>query len=468
MKHLNKITIATILLGGLAGTGCKKSDLFKPPTTSIAAESAFSTADRIEKNAIGMYNQLQNANYLGGRTLIYADIRGIDALGSTFFGNMALYTTLTANDATVASAYQGGYRTIYETNLFLQSLEQNKDKVPPAKADQYTGEAKFIRALSYFYLINLYAQPYNFSADASHAGVPLVTSPAADPFGASNQIARASVKQVYDQMEADLLDAEVKLPLTATDAYSKVARATKGAARGLLMRIYLYKGDYAKAQQYADLIISSNLYALNSDIKTTFSAPYTSNESIFSVAHNGSDNPNTNNALGQHYGATLRGDITVSPDYLALMDITTDKRFLSLVQKVGSNYWSTKYAAGVLDWVPVLRYSEVLLTKAEALARLSATVSVEAVNLVNQVRTRAAAAPIAPLTKDELINLIIRERRIELAFEGQASFDFQRLKLDIPAHGLVTVQPWGSQYRILPIPKYDIDKNPNLVQNPGY
>jgi hypothetical protein len=67
-----------------------------------------------------------------------------------------------------------------------------------------------------------------------------------------------------------------------------------------------------------------------------------------------------------------------------------------------------------------------------------------------------------------LIDAILKERRIELAFEGQGSFEFQRTKQDLPAHNVVPVQPWGSNYRVLPIPKYDTDKNPNLVQNPGY
>ncbi|WP_431217404.1 hypothetical protein ACQ86N_13690 [Puia sp. P3] len=67
-----------------------------------------------------------------------------------------------------------------------------------------------------------------------------------------------------------------------------------------------------------------------------------------------------------------------------------------------------------------------------------------------------------------MINLIIRERRIELAFEGQGSLEFERNKMDLPAHSTVPLQAWGSNYRVLPIPKYDTDKNPSLKQNDGY
>jgi len=469
-KH---IALGSIVAATMA-VSCKKDDLFLAPPNSISQSEAFSTADRIEKSSVGMYDALQNSNFFSGRILIYADMRGLDVVPNVYFGNMGFYNTTTASDATVASAWQAGYRTIYQSNLFIKGFTPNAGLVSAAKADQYIGEAKFIRSLCYFYLVNMWAQPYSFTADASHPGVPLVLTAADDPFAASNQIARNTVKQVYDQMEADLLDAEAKLPLNPSDAFTKVARATKGAARALLMRVYLYKGDYTKANQYADAVINSTLYANNANPITTFRPSFTTNESIFSVAMNGSDNPNTNNSLGQHYGAKARGDLSISLDYINLMDTTVDKRYISvggdaLMEKVGGIFWTKKYAGLTTDFVPVLRYPEVILTKAEALAKLSATVDPTAVTLLNSIRTRAGyTVPLAPATKQALIDAIAKERRIELAFEGQGSLEFQRNKLDIPAHSTVSLQPWGSNYRVLPIPKYDLDKNPNLLKNDGY
>jgi starch-binding outer membrane protein, SusD/RagB family len=447
---------------------CKKSTLFVPPSSSISEQDAFSTADRIDKSAVGMYDALQNPNFFGGRVLIYTDIRGLDAIPNSYLGNMGYYSSTTASDATVAAAWQGGYRTIYATNLFLKDFTTDKmSMVTAAKANQYIGEAKFIRSLCYFYLVNLWAQPYNYTTDASHPGVPLILTAADDPFAASNQVPRASVKQVYDQMESDLLDAESKLPLTYPDAFTRVARATKGAARALLMRLYLYKGDYAKANQYADIIINSGLYALNANPRTTFTN-YTTNESIFSVAMNGGDNPNTNFSLGEHYGASARADVAISTAYVNLMDTTRDLRYKTLMEKVAGAFYTSKYPGLTNDFVPVLRYAEVLLTKAEALARMNTNVDATALSLLNQVRDRSNAGPVVVTSKAELIDAILKERRIELAFEGQASFEFQRNKLDLPAHGIVSSQPWGSNYRVLPIPKYDTDKDPQLVQNPGY
>lgn len=457
-----------VIFFGLLLTSCKQEKLFQDPLNSIGASDAFSTPDRIEKTSVGMYDALQNANFFSGRVLIYGDMRGLDAIPNTYFGNLGFYSTTTSSDGTVAGAWQGGYRTIYQANLFLKGFTPNASLVSQAKADQYVGEAKFIRALCYFELVNLWAQPYNFTADASHPGVPLILEAADDPFAPSNQLPRATVKQVYDQMETDLLDAEAKLPTTASDAFTKVARATKGAARALLARLYLYKGDYTKANQYADLVINSNLYSLNANPQTTFRTPYTTSESIFSVAMSGSDNPNTNNSLGQHYNPRARGDISVSLDYINLMDTTVDLRYKNLIEKYNGSFWTTKYAGLTTDYVPVLRYAEVLLTKAEALARLGTGVDATALALLTQVRNRSNGGALTITTKQGLIDAILKERRIELAFEGQGSFEFQRNKLDLPAHSTVPVQPWGSNYRVLPIPKYDTDKNPNLVQNPGY
>jgi len=465
MKNI-KYSFTALTLGLVLFSSCSK-ELFEEPLNSVSTNTAFSSPARIEKASIGMYNALQNANWLNGRAQIYADIRGIDASPATYFGQMALFNTLQANDGTVGAAWQGAYRTIYEANLFLKNFAPAASTVPQAKADQYVGEAKFIRSLSYFYLVNHFAQPYTFTADASHLGVPLVLDAADDPFSPTNNLARSSVKQVYDQMIADLTDAEAKLPTTYPVAYDRVSRATKGAAQALLMRIYLYKGDYANAVTYANKIIGSGLYAYNASPVTAFRT-FTTNESIFSIANDGGDNPNTNNAIGQHYGSSRRADIPISSDFVSLYE-PTDER-LELIENASGAYWTTKYNAGTTDWVPIFRYTEVLLTKAEALANLApgTTVDPTALDLLNEVRARSSASPRVPTTKQELIDYILLERRLELAFEGQGIFDFLRTKRGIPAHSVVAAQPYGSDYVILPIPKYDLDKNPNLVRNPGY
>jgi hypothetical protein len=468
MKILNRyktINIALAAVMVLAMGSCQKQ-IFEEPFANLSPGDAFQSPERVEKAAVGMYDLLQNREFLGGRVLIYTDQRGTDVNPASYFGDLALFSPVTSNNAFANTAWQGGYRTIGEANLFLKNMTAAGSIVPAAKVDQYTGEAKFIRSLSYFYLVNLYAQPYKFTAGASHPGVPLILESASDPFGSGTQVSRATVAAVYNQMETDLKEAEAKLPADYNDVtLQNTARATKAAAQALLARLYLYKGDYPNALIYANKFDGSK-YALNADPATTFRL-FTTNESIFSIAHNGGDNPNTNHALGQHYAPGLRGDITVSPEYVGLMDQTKDLRFKNLITSKGGLLYTTKYVS-VSEWVPVIRYAEIMLIKAEALANISSTVDANALTIVNNLRARSLADPITASTKDELIAKILVERRIELAFEGQGEFDFLRTGRGIPAHSTAAAQAYGSNYVVLPIPFYDTQKNPNLAQNPGY
>lgn len=464
MKNIKKY-FACILVASATFVSCE-NQIFEEPYASLSPADIFSDPSRVEKAAVGMYDALQNPEYLGGRALIYADIRGIDCGNPTYFGDIPSFTSLNSSNGTVALAWTAAYRTINESNLFVKNITANSGVVSAEKEKQFIAEAKFIRSLSYFYLVNLWAQPYGFTAGATHLGVPLVLTSSDAPFSPENQISRNTVKEVYDQMIKDLEEAVVDLPASsATPTLSSVARATKGAAYGLLARINLYKKDYAKALEYANKVESLNVFKLNASPAEGFDT-YITPENIFSVAHNGGDNPNTNHALGQHYAPTQRADIQIDPKYVALMS-ATDLRRTELVKEANGAFWTAKYTR-VSDWAPILRYSEILLIKAEALANIASGVDANAVALVNQVRTRSKATAIAPATKAELVAAILNERRIELAFEGQGLFEFLRTGRNLPAHSVVPEYKFGNGLLVFPLPLNDVQRNPNLVQNEGY
>lgn len=477
-RNPNRRKAAVVALLLASATGCNV--LNQEPPFALERDVAFS-AGSLDKSAVGMYNDLQNAEFLGGRALIYSDVRSDDTNTATFFGNISTFNQQ-ANDGTAANAWTAGYRTLYGANFFLQEIAKNSGKVTPALEAQYIGEAKFIRALVYFHLVNLYGQPYNFTPDASHLGVPLqLTAPdVSNAFDPSQNLARSTVKEVYTQMEKDLTDAIAGLPetypTTATN-FERTARASKDAARTLLSRIFLYQGKYAEAAATANGVITGGRRTLSASPATPFTlASFRSPESIFSVAMSPSDNPNTNNALGQHY--LVRRDIIVTP--YARIDTTQfrskDRRRTLLLNPptypaLASAIVSTlKYNAGVADYVPIARYSEVLLNRAEGLAQTDAGVSTEAVTLLNTVRRRSLPAiPAYPnftvadfASKQALIDAILFERRLELAFEGHRYYDLMRYKR--PSSRIA----YGQERSILPIPVVDTQQNPNLVQNPGY
>lgn len=468
-------------LGALMLASATSCDvLTQDPPTALTDTDAFANADRISKSATGMYDQLQNAEFLGGRALIYGDVRSDDTNSAGFFGNVSTFNQQ-PNDGIAQNAWTGGYRTLYGTNYFLQQIAKNTGKTTPALETQYIAEAKFIRGLVYFNLVNLFAQPYVFTADASHPGVPLqLTAPdVSNAFDPSQNLARSTVKQVYTQIEQDLNDAITGLPETYTTAFDKTGRATKDAARTLLSRVYLYKAQYAEAAAMANTVITGGRHTLNASPATPFNAiSYQTSESIFSVAMNSADNPNTNNALGQHYGRLRRADIVVTP--YARIDSTQfrskDRRRTLLLDPptfpatTAVNVFTLKYNNASFDYVPIARYSEVLLNRAEGLAQADAGINADAITLLNTVRRRSL--PLIPAypsftaasfaSKQALVDAILFERRLELAFEGHRYYDLMRNKRNSSRIN------YGDDKAIFPIPLVDTQQNPNLVQNKGY
>jgi hypothetical protein len=478
------LILGAIALGASFLFSCSKVDDQMPYTTMPPAD-AFNNPERIGKAALGMYDALQNAEFLGGRVLIYSDIRGNDVNPASYFGNVSTFNMLSTTNLAF-NCWAGGYRTIFEANLFTRNLQANESVVGSEQAALYYGEAKFLRSLVYFYLVNTFAHTYTYQADAGQAGVPLVLTAVLDGQEAldpKNKLPRSTVKQVYDQIIKDVTEAAAVLPVSWDDPFFDHARATKGAAHALLARTYLYMGNWAKARDYADsVLLSSARYELEESPRAVFLRDNfsTSPERIFSVAMNTSDNPNTNNAIGQHYSARGRGDITISGAYLALpgFDTLVDRRKTELVERVVNTttgavtfYTRKYYTTNAVDaWVPIFRLSDIKLIKAEALARLTpGTADPNAVSLLNEIRARANAAALTPLTQAALIDAILTERRIELAFEGHGEFDFLRTHREIPARGSVhTAQAWNSNYVIFPIPFAETQRNTNLQQNDGY
>lgn len=448
--------------------------------TAFSPDEAFANADRIAKAAVGMYDGLQNAEFLGGRALIYSDLRSDDEDVSPFFADISTFNAQ-ANNTQVTNAWTGGYRTIFQVNYFLQRIAANTGKTTPALEAQFIAEGKYIRALTYFHLVNLFAQPYNFTPDASHSGVVLqLTAPndATEAFSPTQQLPRSTVAQVYAQIEKDLTEALPSLPETYVAPFDRTSRATKDAVRALQSRVSLYKGNYAAAAAAAGDVVTGARHTLNLTPGVVFNAAtYQTTESVFSVAMNAADNPNTNNALGQHYGSARRADITVTPYALIPTNLfpAGDLRRTTLLIPAAvptdpaSRTFTLKYSNGSFDNVPISRYSEVLLNRAEGLAQTATGVSAAAIALLNQVRDRSKPSTTPSYTaatfgtdKQALIEAILLERRLELAFEGHRYYDLLRYRRN---PGRIN---YGDNRVVLPIPLVDIQSNPNIQQNPGY
>ena len=486
MRHI----LYGFLLTAIVSSSCQKKVLDVEPQDLLSSELAFSTPEKIEANVIAGYDGLQSKDFLSGRALVYVDLMSEDIFDKTpFFGELSRFNLL-SNNSLVAGVWTAGYDAIARANRAIAGINANSSKLTAAKAGALIAECKFVRAVSNFYLVNFFAQPYGFTTDASHAGIPIITKSYTYNDPDANK-PRASVADVYTAIINDLTEALADLPLAytgyANNMYHTKTRGTKAAASAFLSRVYLYKGDYANAKKFSKDVIDGayGTYGLNSNVTTVYvngTSQYNTNETIWSIPNNLTDNPNSNNALAVHYNPVLRGDLAVSS---AFLDETKNEYFpvddkrRVLITGSGTFKYSGKYT-NLTDWAPIVRYAEVLLTYAEAQARLATTVDADAIDKLNLVRDRARVGKpqytVASFsTKDKLINAVLGERHVELAFEGHRFWDLMRVKatvtnkFDSDGTSMLAPQPYGAQKNVFPIPQLEVDKSKKVLsQNEGY
>ncbi len=484
--------LMTLLL--FFAAGCNPDEVLNPtqPTT-LSDQEAFSSPSRVLLQVNGLYASLKSGQLLGGRMQVYNEVRGEDFTNRLGNGVTALfawnYSQLSTN-AEPFNAWTNAYLTINRCNVFLKGLDDNAGVVDEALANQYRGEARFIRAVTYYFLVNLYARPYALNNGAS-PGLPLRLEAETGP--ANRDLARSTVAEVYDQIAQDLDFAEQNLPLTYATPLLNVTRAHRNSAIAFKTRVYLAMQRYDKVVEEARKIVpqtagpfkatSGVLHELTPNVATVFAAPYTSSESIFSLPMTTNDVPGVQNGLGHYFNRPGSGfgngeyyldpgtqGILNNPAFTAtdarrtalLVGVTTGTTTLTYVRKFPLNPFT--------DYPPITRYAEVLLNYAEAQARLAAGVDPLALNLLNAVRGRSAPDAVYTetsfATSADLVNAILLERRIELMGEGFRGIDITRLGLPLPAKtGVQGSVPVSSQQYIWPIPQVELDNNRLMVQN---
>lgn len=486
--------VAATALLALGSVSCQESALNPVPQTQISDKVAFDTPTRVALQVNNLYSFVKTGNFLGGRFQIYNDIRADEFInltsnavtGSTVWNHTETETN--AND--VANCWIFGYQAINQVNVFLAGLDDNASKfVAPtfpstfaATANQYRGEARLLRALCYYSLLQLYAQPYNKNAGAS-PGLPLRLL--AEKSAANNSLARSSVADVYTQILADLKFAEDNLPASYGDAATNVTRAHRNTAIALKTRVYLSMGNYASvATEAAKIVPSTAPYVaanggvangLNSSVAAVFAPPQTTNESILSFPFTANDQPGTQNQLAYYYlPASLGGggeySLNTATGIIANAAFAaTDARRTNFVVTTTAGTFLKKYPTGTpyTDNAPVIRYAEVLLNLAEARARTSTTVDAQALALLNAVRGRSNPAGVYAsfASPTELVNAILLERRIEFLGEGLRNIDLMRTLSPIPAKGIVKEIPTTDPLYIWPIPQVELSANPAMTRN---
>lgn len=473
MKKYILIASAALALGSM--TACKDF-LTEEPILSQSNELTLSSFSGVNKAVAGAYSPLVSSTWYGANFIIYNEMKtgnGKKYIGSDFdSGRLKDVYNINFSEGSTYGLWSYAYYVISAVNNAIDALpnvvgiEQDKNNVK--------AEALFIRALSHFDLVRTYAQPYNYTSDASHDGVPVVlhTDPDAKP-------ARESVAKVYEQIVADLTEAEsiIDPSYVRSGVADPKSTVTIYAIQALLSRVYLYMGQWQKAADYATKVIDSKKYTLWTKADFANSACYREDvpkggEVIFEVY-----GLKTNDYDGYHDGISPMtgprgyGDAGASADLYEMYE-DSDVRG-SLFQEKDGVVWTSKYAGkGLatpdLSNVIVLRLSEMYLNRAEAIIEGASVAGVTAADDLKTIaESRGASTQAATRTG------VYAERNKELAWEGHLWFDLARTGRNMTRTDFIgdekAREVKAGDYRwALPIPQREYGVNPNLTHNPGY
>jgi hypothetical protein len=455
--------VATALLLSLAS--CEKSFLELTPPTSLTPEYALATEADLQVALRGAYAGLKTTGMYGRSLPVLGDLMAdntyVSVQNTGRYLGFSLYN-YTVGDGDVAALWQNAYTVILRANNIINSKVADN-----ANVLQYKGEAYAIRALAYFDLVRYFATPY--TQDPTALGVPLVTV-----YNPDTKPGRAKVSEVYDQINRDLTQA-----YTLMTKFTNSSQFSKYAARGLQARVYLTMGDMANAKTAAlDVINNSGFTAVTAANHASYwagNAPLTSKlETLFevsfdAVANNGFD------ALAYIYLQSGNyGDMLCNSELYSKFDAADVRKALYATGTRGglaSTFVNkfTSYSGDHTD-TKVVRLSEMYLIAAEASYPSN---TADALTYVNKV-TANRGAPAITSSGAALLEDILLERRIVLAFEGERYPDLQRLKrgvvrsTDYPASARSI--DFTNFRRLMPIPQVELDANPTIrtQQNAGW
>ncbi|PWV56138.1 RagB/SusD family nutrient uptake outer membrane protein [Chitinophaga sp. S165] len=510
MRHFDRTILKRICLLACLGlimtavSSCSKLIEIAPPTTTISTSQTFSSNDLTLSAMAGVYTRLINGSgaselYSNGGVTLIAGLSADELICGMGTNDVAHYpffsnNVLTTNTFTSDGGWTAAYKAIYSVNSIIEGIAASKSELlDDSTRRQVTGEAKFIRAFTYFYLTNMFGD------------VPLVIT---TDYRINATMSRTPQEQVYQQMVADLKDAQQLLNTNYDFARGARVRANKYAATALLARVYLYQKDWTNAAMQADSVIANGQYSLLEDLKGVFLS--NSKEAILQFIPDPTLSPLYNRTLEAYLfnpviklsefppeywpiftdSATFAQSVTsYVPNFYMSSDLPKafeagDKRRTQWIDSVPTPvtapyfgvpiYFPSKYPETHNDagkpprYYTVLRLGEQYLISAEAKAQLGEIT--EAQTALNAVRSRAGLPATTAADKEGLLKAIARERRTELFLEwGHRWMDLKRTGMAKTVLSAIPEKlPWKDFQLLYPLPVTELVNNPLLKQNPGY
>lgn len=489
MKIRYKVPII-VLIFGITLQACQDFLDLQPRSNGIQVDNAnpdqplYQTSAEVESALSGVYADFRN-EYFELDYFVNGDVQSDDAYaGGDNPNNYQIDDyKIDATNKNVSRDWAYLYGTINKANRVINNIEFVTDPaLTQSRRSEIIGEASFIRAFCYWDIVRLWdAAPLQLkeiktvSADLLPEIFPIIFPP------------NSTQEELYSQIIKDLETAVSNTRITAQHK----GYATKGAANALLAKVYatIEPHDWNKVSQYCDAVINAGYLLLPEYDQLWDNAHENSSEAIFEINYFGG-------SIDHNWGVSIfRGFDwkkfnTPSNDLIAAFDAEGDlvrKQstivFLDVTGKWTDNHWPQnqypfenkyrKYLYPSDQNYIFLRLADIILLKAEALNELGDTPG--AASLVNQIRTRAKLSNTTAATKETMRLAIEKERRLELALEGHRWYDLKRTGRAIEVINAAKGQNGASlgynltQSKLLwPIPQTELDKNAQLVQNPGY
>lgn len=490
--------IVIILAAVLTLTACQDF-LVREPIMTQSTELTLSDYNGLNKSIAGAYAPLVDASWYGADFVLNSELRvgnAMNPINSSFTsGRMTTPYKLNYDASSTEGLWSAAYYVISAVNNVLAKLDEGYENLVSSSVsekdlDNLKAEALALRALAHFDLLRLYAR--TDGKTNQNLGVPVITTPQLP----TDMPARATVAETFAQIITDLTTAE-----SLMDAgYAREGVAddkgviTKPVIWALLSRVYLYNKEYQKSADYATKVIECG------DYKLWTAAEYPSVWGKNAAGNGGEVIFEVYGKQANDYDAYWEGpshmtnplgyaDCAATADLINLFDKgdvrgttgvrgTDDGKVLFCTDKdqaSGGQYWTMKYygkGEGNATSTPdvsntiVLRLSEMYLNRAEAIANGASISGTTALKDVNTIREARGASVLGAAGVD----LIIKERRMELNFEGHYWFDLARTggSFSYSDAAFSKDVPSDSKYWALPIPKSQIDIDVNLEQNPGY
>lgn len=467
MKHQNKSIINSVvsLFFLTAATmwfpACRKFVEVDTARTELLETAVFENVHSANSAMAGVYGKFNNGvSLLAGAPSIFGSLSADELANTTanatydpFLKNSLVAANNTINSSFWASPYEG----IYQCNAIVEGLERSTS-IPDSIRRHLTAEAKLVRAFIYFNLVNLFGD------------VPLALS---TDFRVNANMARTDITVIYNQVIADLIEAEACLPPAIV---SSNGRPNKWSAKALLARVYLYTKQYDKAEAEASDVINSGLFELVTNLNNVFLA--TSREVIWQIMPVGTSGRNSyEGSLFIPSSATARPTFALTPHMLSKF-ATNDQRKANWTKTVtvsGQNYtypfkFKVRSATPTTEANVLLRLAEQYLIRAEArLHQNKLTGANSAQADLNIIRNRAGTGTTSASSLADLEDAIIHERAVELFTEwGHRWYDLKRWNRANSVLSVTKAPDWNESDQLWPIPDSQINLNGALTQNPGY